>query len=189
MPTKLELLLRKVFLSSIGGLFVNSTSGQEIRDLALTDFNDIDQISLSKNFDLKPKLVLKLVSGSEWKFTNHRSHRSHSSHSSHRSHYSSSSNPSPANNNDNSNTKTLPTNYALGSRILKLGMKGLDVTELINILIKKKYVILEDNSTELTGEYLFDETVEKAVKAFQKDNSLTETGIVDSTTVFYLKNK
>ena len=68
-------------------------------------------------------------------------------------------------------------------------MKGSDVTELINILLKKEYLVIESGATELTGEYVFDEVVEGAVKAFQRDNNLQDDGIVTTTTVFYLKNK
>jgi murein L,D-transpeptidase YcbB/YkuD len=69
-------------------------------------------------------------------------------------------------------------------------MKGLDVTELINILLKKKYLVLGDpTQTTVSGEYTFDDVVENAVKEFQTHSSLEASGIVDNTTIYYLKNK
>lgn len=68
-------------------------------------------------------------------------------------------------------------------------MTGYDVTELINILIKKQYLKLENDQLEMTGVHLFDEIVENAIKRFQEDNGLTVDGICGQTTIYYLKNK
>lgn len=202
MSKKLEALLRKIFYASLGGLVTNSAVAYDAKteDAAIDD----GKFSIEeKSYSLKPKLVLRLVGGSEWKFANHRSHRSHSSHQSHRSHYSSRTNSSyPQSSGGTNNSQaspapqslypSSPTIYQLGSRILRKGMKGTDVTELINILLQKQYLRVGDDSETipvLTGQYTFDEIVEDAVKRFQKDNSLVATGEVDPTTVFFLKNK
>ena len=64
-------------------------------------------------------------------------------------------------------------------------MKGKDVTELINILLDKKYL----SGTYVVGESLYDEIIEKVVIQFQKDMELEADGIVGSVTVLHLKKK
>ena len=70
----------------------------------------------------------------------------------------------------------------LGDRVLKKGMYGSDVAELIKVLIAQD--LLSDS--EIEDEQLFDEHVEKAVKSFQKDHNITATGIVDNKTLSIL---
>ncbi|TMI63708.1 MAG: peptidoglycan-binding protein [Bacteroidetes bacterium] len=77
----------------------------------------------------------------------------------------------------------------LGSRTLKKGMSGTDVTELINILIKKKYLKLNNGATKVSGSSIFSQLVEDAVKNFQTDNGLPSDGICNASTIYYLKNK
>ena len=77
---------------------------------------------------------------------------------------------------------------SLGDRNLKLGMSGSDVTQLINILIKKGYLKLENGETTVSGTYTYDETIEAVVKKFQKDNGLDSDGECGPTTTYYLKN-
>jgi murein L,D-transpeptidase YcbB/YkuD len=167
---------------------------------------------------LDKKLILKLNSNSEWEFKSHRSHRSHSSHRSHYSsqgghhshfsHYSSSSgssggsgsnsysgsysNPSSSySNSRSSGLYTAPTRkkvLKLGDRTLKRNMSGRDVTELVNILLKKGYLSMHDGSMSVSGIYTYDDIVEDAIKQFQFDNNLDSDGIVGPTTIFYLKN-
>jgi murein L,D-transpeptidase YcbB/YkuD len=71
----------------------------------------------------------------------------------------------------------------LGDRVLKSGMQGTDVTQLINILIDKKYL----NGPLHKGSSIFDETVRTAVIAFQKDTGIDADGIVNTQTVYFLK--
>src|SRR5690606_5181082 len=163
--------------------------------------NLIHNLAPSK-VDRSKKLLLKLNKLNQFEFLSHRSHRSHSSH---RSHYSSSSSGSRTNRSSPTSpsssgsasslssgsvvkTPSLLPNYKLGSRILSKGMKGTDVTELINILLQKKYVVLSDGGMVVTGIYTYDEIVEDAVKRFQIDNNIDSTGICDVTTVYKLKN-
>lgn len=197
---KLSSLLKKVFLGSLTGIVAGnpSTANNDFDGFNLDEDENNLESRLNKKMDISPKLLLKIGSDNEWSITSHRSHRSHSSHQSHRSHYSSysgGSNSQPKNNpgvqpNYNyDNTKTTTTSLKLGSRTLKNGMSGADVTELINILLKKKYLKLEDGGTHVTGEYTYDDTVEGAVKKYQEDNGLTADGICGSITIYYLKNK
>jgi len=194
MANKLTKLLRKVFLSSLAGIAANNTSAA-INDPTVFEPNKNGnrfESYLNLKPDLSPKLLLKKILNDGWTFMAHRSHRSHSSHQSHRSHYSSSgggsgtstpkANPS---NQPNSTTNSLQ----LGARTLKKGMSGTDVTELVNILLRKEYLKLDDGGTVVTGSYAFDETIEGAVKKFQSDNGLTSDGVCGSTTIYYLKNK
>jgi hypothetical protein len=94
------------------------------------------------------------------------------------------------NNSSNSNTLSLtPTNLKLGDRTLKKGISGSDVTELINVLLKKGYVKLENGDMEVTGVHTFDETVEAVMKRFQSNNGLTNDGICGPLTIYYLLNR
>jgi hypothetical protein len=71
----------------------------------------------------------------------------------------------------------------LGDRVLKSGMRGTDVTQLINILIDKKYL----HGPLLKGSSLFDESVRIAVVAFQIATGIDADGIVNTQTVYFLK--
>lgn len=156
MKNKLSSLLRKVFLGSLAGIAASNTSTANTTVTVFeptkgdTKFESI----LNRKPDLSPKLLLKKTSNDEWAFVSHRSHRSHSSH---RSHYSSSSggsytppsnsgnsgnsglSPGSKSNSGSSNNGTTTTVLKLGSRTLKKGMSGTDVTELVNILLRKEY--------------------------------------------------
>lgn len=67
-------------------------------------------------------------------------------------------------------------------------MQGADVTELLNLLVKKKYLVFLDSTvTVATGESTYDTTMEDAVKRFQTDHKLKADGVVGTTTVYYLK--
>lgn len=206
MTNKLTNLLRKVFLGSLAGIAASNTStaNTNIAVFEPTEADNKVESLLNRKPDLSPKLLLKKTSNDEWAFMSHRSHRSHSSHRSHYSSYSGggSGNSTPKsnsgiqpnyNNNSNSGSSTSSgsstTALQLGARTLKRGMSGTDVTELVNILLRKKYLKLDDGSTMVTGSYTFDATIEGAVKKFQSDNGLTSDGVCGSTTIYYLKNK
>jgi murein L,D-transpeptidase YcbB/YkuD len=199
MKNKLSSLLRKIFLGSLAGIAASNTNAANNNTITFNPNEDENKVEslLKKTIDLTPKLLLKKNSSNEWFAMAHRSHRSHSSH---RSHYSSSSGGTytPPSNSGNSglspgsgssNSGTTTTALRLGSRTLKKGMSGTDVTELINLLLKKQYLTLDGGGTQVTGTYTFDAIVEGAVKKFQKDNGLTADGECGSTTIYYLKNK
>ncbi|WP_345031017.1 peptidoglycan-binding domain-containing protein [Ravibacter arvi] len=78
-----------------------------------------------------------------------------------------------------------PKRFKLGDRVIRLGMKGLDVTEAINILIKKEYLISESQSFTVELEYT--QVISDAIKRFQTDNGIEATGIINSQTVSLLK--
>lgn len=211
MTNKLSNLLRKVFLGSLS-LIATSNPSSAKADVTVshpTEGDNIFESNFNRKPDLSPKLLLKKASNGEWAFMSHRSHRSHSSH---RSHYSSSSGggtytpPSsnytapnnsgnsgissgPKSNDISSNDVTTSNALKLGSRTLKKGMSGTDVTELVNILLRKEYLKLDGGGTQVTGSYNFDEIIKGAVKKFQSDNGLTSDGICNSATIYYLKNK
>lgn len=205
--------LKKLLLASLGSLLtINSftTKGIEPKDLVLenTDDNitseDIDIKELSRKLILTP-------SEDGWEsfsHRSHRSHRSHSSHRSHRSHYSSSSGSStgststykPRTTTTTTNNKTsttarksssiyktsIVTELKLGDRMIKPQMYGSDVTQLINILLKKKYLIQEDNLIVVEGLQTYEGAVITAVREFQRLNNLPVDGMVGSQTVLKL---
>jgi peptidoglycan hydrolase-like protein with peptidoglycan-binding domain len=77
-----------------------------------------------------------------------------------------------------------PDSYIdLGDRVLKSGIRGTDVTQLINILIDKEYL----RGSLLKGSSLFDESVRTEVVAFQKATRIDADGIVNTQTVYFLK--
>ncbi|WP_293924338.1 peptidoglycan-binding protein [Sphingobacterium sp. UBA6320] len=106
---------------------------------------------------------------------------------------SSSSKESSTSRNTNSSSKNIAglsaTVLRLGDRNLKRDMSGSDVTELINILIKKGYLRLENGLTQVYGTYTYDETIEATVKKYQKDNNLNGSGNCDASTAYHLLNK
>lgn len=206
MAKKLSILTRKIALSALSALYANSGYTDEtFKNLNEKDAHDKNQIDVSpyqkQNLELKLRLRPS-ANHDKWEFFAHRSHRSHSSHSSHRSHYSSRTNdtytPSGGNSNGTSSgsTTTYPntnstygtstTANKLGSRALKLGMEGEDVTELIKLLIAKGYYKLPEGYT-LKEKELFDIIVEDAIKKFQKDKGIAVDGSVGPTTLYHLK--
>lgn len=196
MTNKLSNLLRKVFLSSLAAIAASNTSGNNNKLVfqPVEDDNKVESLS-NRKADLSPKLLLKKAINDEWTFMSHRSHRSHSSHRSHYSSYSGggSGTSTPKSNSElkpnYNNSSTTTITLQLGSRTLKRGMSGTDVTELVNIFLKKKYLKLDNGETQVTGTYTYDETIEGAVKKYQSDNGLTSDGICGPTTIYYLKNK
>jgi len=68
-------------------------------------------------------------------------------------------------------------------------MSGSDVTELINILIKKGYLKVESGDSKVYGTYNYDETIEATVKKYQKDNNLISDGTCGPATTYHLLNK
>lgn len=193
--------LKGLFISSITSLIATDANAQTY-DLTRIKEEGSTQINFSgiKN-DLTPKLLLALNSDNTYSSVGHRSHRSHSSHRSHYSSYNggggtNTTNPSqnliqrtpksssPINNSNSNNFTT----KNLGDRIIKEGMRGTDVTQLINILIKKGYLVLQDGSTSVVGEYEYTSTISDAVKEFQKSNLQAADGIVGVETVYLLKS-
>lgn len=197
MVNKLTTILRKVFLGSLAGIAASNVSATDFNNERYQPIEEDNKVEspYNKKKDLSLKLILKKTENNEWLYMSHRSHRSHSSHRSHMSHFSSSStfeNPSPSSTSSASSSLRTTNNetasYSLGSRTLRRGMKGTDVTELVNILINKKYLTLDDGKSRVSGSYTFDKTVEDAVKSFQSDVGLDNDGVCGPTTFYYLKN-
>jgi hypothetical protein len=63
-----------------------------------------------------------------------------------------------------------------GTRLLRVGMEGPDVTVLKGIIRSKPYV------RRITGDDLFDGPTQRAVRAFQERRELARTGVVDRGT-------
>lgn len=202
MSINLSNLLRKIFLSSIAGIVSANPSLAKDRITFFEPGEDNKSESLlNKIPDLTPKLLLKKSIDNEWSVMSHRSHRSHSSHRSHYSSYSGSgggsstpnstpqARPAYGGNSSSSNYGTTTTSLQLGARTLIKGMSGTDVTELVNILLRKKYLKLDDGGIQVSGSYMFDEIIKNAVRKFQTDNGLSSDGICGPTTIYYLKNR
>jgi hypothetical protein len=202
-------IFQKLFMSSLGSIIAANAgaNSDNISKRQLFNYLEDDNspnINTDFKFDLSPKLLLKFnAAGDEWSVDAHRSHRSHSSHQSHRSHYSSTgghvshfshySSSTGGTQQPNTGTTKSPTStptkksYKLGDRTIYKDMKGMDVTEAVNCLLKKKYLVLKDGSTTAYGEYTYDNVVYEAIKQFQMDNGIKADGIIGPTTVFYLK--
>lgn len=202
MKSKFKDILKGAFLTSMAALTsVDSyaDSDNSFHSKTVTKL-DAEITKADKRNLLQKKLLLKFNNdNSTYTLASHRSHRSHSSHRSHYSHYSSSSSSSsesssPSNSVKNTNeyNRTSINSdsskvYKLGDRLLKKGMIGADVTELLNILITKKYITPKVDAPKVaTGNHEFTQLIEDAVKDFQKDFKLKADGIVGPSTIYYL---
>jgi murein L,D-transpeptidase YcbB/YkuD len=189
MTERLQSLIRRVFMSSMGALFAAAPGSVESAVPDASPSNETDHAWSMNDGTVvlkqsRPKLILtKLSETARQLYTSHRSHRSHSSH---RSHYSSASPAprAPARDTTPRPAVTAPTvAQTLGSRVLRKGMSGSDVAELMLILLNTKHLKEQDINIENT----FTEAVEQAVKAFQTAKSLTPTGEVNAATLLYLR--
>ena len=150
------------------------------------------------------KNVAKLDKNGDVKYiASHRSHMSHRSggggygHRSHYSHYSSYgggsshySSSSSSRSSSSSYSKPKPKtagDYSIGDRTLKTGIHGSDVTSLTGYLATGLY-INRSWIKEKEGYSLYDATIASAVKHFQKDAGLPQTGVADQTTIDKLKS-
>lgn len=200
MNIKFSDYLKGIFATSIAALIPSKSDATILNFSDLTQDKTTSEILSEKNNQLYPKLLLSFYDDDSYSAIGHRSHRSHSSHSSHRSHYSSTTNTNNYNNTNNSNSNiALPsknknhnststvTTFKLGDRTITEGMKGEDVTQMVNILIKKGYLELKDGQKSVTGIYEFTGVIVDALKEFQKAKGMEADGIVGPTTVYYLK--
>lgn len=203
MSEKLSSLTRKIALGALSAVYAQSVQANEQGSGTPTsdDFDHLQELSAGKTNTLELRLKLKPSDNPDkWELIAHRSHRSHSSH---RSHYSSrsggnSSASGTSRSSSGSSTKSYPsqgssssgiygnTSHSLGSRLLKLGMHGEDVTELMRLLISKGYYALPSGHT-LKVKELYDIIVQEAVKEFQRDRGLTIDGSVGPVTLYHLK--
>lgn len=143
----------------------------------------------------RPKVLLRALDATRVALIS--SHRSHRSHSSHRSSSTGSPPPrrTPPNPAPRASTARQPATGAqgimgsandsstLGQRVLKLGMRGKDVDQLIVLLVKAKLL----TALQIPQESLFNEEVERAVKGFQVANKIPADGAVDYRTLLLLR--
>lgn len=84
-------------------------------------------------------------------------------------------------------TKSIdPSIVEMGDRTLSLNLYGNDVNKLVKLLAEKLY-IRESWVSERDGFMLYDSTVEEAVKHFQKDAGMAQTGKMESYEIQVLK--
>ena len=139
--------------------------------------------------DRRPRLILKRAAEATLELVS--SHRSHRSHSSHRSHYSSSggrttpsrprTSPPPVYNPPSGTYSTAE----FGQRVLRRGMRGADVAELMRLLVVHGHLSRDSVNTEA----LFTRAVEDAVRSFQRSRNVSADGIVGSTTALLLRRR
>lgn len=193
----LDKLIRRVILSSIATSPVGIVIGNDLNSVeTLLPFSVSEaRISSGNSISLQPKLLLKFKGNDSWDINSHRSHRSHSSH---RSHYSSSSSGSSGSSSSSSGSSSsssnlgiksaTPSSNVLGSRTLKLGDVGSDVTQLVNLLLQKGYLVKVDETKTVFGVLTFDKVIEDAVKQFQIDKNQKADGVVGPSTLYLLKS-
>ena len=118
----------------------------------------------------------------------HRSHYSHySSYGGGSSHYSSSSSSRSSSSSYSKPKPKTAGDYSIGDRTLKTGIHGSDVTSLTGYLATALY-INRFWIKQKEGYSLYDATIASAVKHFQKDAGLPQTGVADQTTINKLKS-
>ena len=176
--------IRALLLSAATALLSTHAQAEETATIIPDLVNNDDFFGETKRSWGKVfKNVAKLDKNGEVKYiASHRSHMSHRSGgggggSGHRSHYSSYSKPKPKTAGD----------YSIGDRTLRTGIHGSDVTSLTGYLATALY-INRSWIKEKEGYSLYDATIASAVKHFQKDAGLPQTGIADQTTINKLKS-
>ena len=193
MKPKFNNYLKGIFVSSVAAI-IPANAEADVYDLSKLNLNDNEFQLKENNHDLSPKLIIQFNDDESYDATSHRSHRSHSSH---RSHYSSRSGTTTKKAKSNNNvilpskpkTTTSTVKYTLGDRIIKDGMSGEDVTEMINLLVKKGYLELKDGQKTVEGIYKYEGVIVEAIKSFQKDNNLIPDGIITKNLVYLLKKE
>lgn len=204
MKRKAKKIIRNLLIGAVASIYHANAQAADNHSAPLLEGLDgetkSDAVSALRNKVFKNVLQMtrngnvKLIAGHR-SHMSHRSsrggHYSHTSHysgygagrSSHTSHSSSSygttySTPKPA-------PKTYKT-YDIGDRTLKLGLYGNDVSKLTSLLVAKKYM----NSSWISmqkGYPVYNAKVVDAVKRFQKDAGLAQTGIATSSLVSKLE--
>lgn len=188
MRLDLQSLVRHVMLSSTAALMSATTAKATVpEDPALTPDPENSVAEAGKVTSVrrgaKPRLVLKHASDALYKlYDSHRSHRSHSSHRSHYSSYVPSQPPPQAAPRQRADSPAVSSSV-LGSRSLRRGMLGQDVSELMLLLVKRGFLSTEQINT--SGE--FTAAVENAVRTFQTSIGLRATGVADPATIVRLK--
>jgi len=204
--------LKMLLLSAMAALANNTAQAEEIKDFSLDFESDHDAFDLNTSrWNKVYKNVASLGKNGEVRYiAGHRSHMSHRSssggggsygHRSHYSHYSSrgggSSHYSSSSSYKSSSSSSKPAavkphvktpgEYSYGDRTLKSGIYGSDVTSLTGYLANSLY-INRSNIAEKSGYSLYDATIVNAIKHFQKDAGLPQTGVADSETMSKLRN-
>ena len=198
----------KALLLSATAALLPTHAQAEATTTFMPDFGNNDDFfgKTSRSWGKVFKNVAKLDKNGDVKYiASHRSHMSHrsggggggSGHRSHYSHYSSYgggsshySSSSSSRSSSSSYSKPKPKtagDYSIGDRTLKTGIHGSDVTSLTGYLATGLY-INRSWIKEKEGYSLYDATIASAVKHFQKDAGLPQTGVADQTTINKLKS-
>lgn len=199
--------IKALLLSAVAALLPTHAQAEETTNF-MPDLGNNDDFfgETNRSWGKVFKNVAKLDKNGDVKYiASHRSHMSHRSggggggygHRSHYSHYSSygggsshysssSSSRSSSSSSSYSKPKTAG-DYSIGDRTLKTGLHGSDVTSLTGYLATGLY-INRSWIKEKEGYSLYDTTIASAVKHFQKDAGLPQTGVADQTTIDKLKS-
>lgn len=203
-------ILKTLLLSALTAFTHNDAKAEEVNNSApdLEKENNALDIKVSR-WNHVYQNVAKIDANGDLKYiAAHRSHMSHrssrgggsSGHRSHMSHYSSRGGGSSHYSSSSSRSSTsrasqvvsaprvkTPGDYSYGDRTIKSGIYGSDVSSLTGYLANSLY-LKRSKITQKSGYSLYDATVEGAVKHFQKDAGLPQTGIADAQTLAKLKN-
>lgn len=208
MKKEIQHKLRALMLSAVTAVFHSNAQAEVPALPTILHADDKDFISSAKSgWNRVFKNVAKIDKNGDVKYiASHRSHMSHRSggggggygHRSHYSHYSSygggSSHYSSSSRSSSSRSYSKPKpkvktagEYSLGERTLKSGIHGSDVTSLTGYLATN-YYLKRIQIKEKEGYSLYDATVVSAVKHFQKDANLPQTGVADTQTIRKLES-
>ena len=184
MKRKFRTFLTSIFSTAIGLITTTNDSVASDNTSVCTN-KSLYVLEQDKQRDLSKKLVLKpSMAGDNSLFVAwHRSHRSHYSHRSSRyggytyiSSYGKTSVP------------VVKNSYKLGDRIIKEGMSGKDVTEVVMALASLKYLNKNDFVDE-SEKTIYSDNLKQIVQKFQSDNDITVDGIIGVITISKLKEK
>ena len=208
MKKEIQHKLRALMLSAVAAVFHSNAQAEVPALPTISSADEKDLISSAKlGWNRVFNNVAKIDKNGDVKYiASHRSHMSHRSggggggygHRSHYSHYSSygggSSHYSSSSRSSSSRSYSKPKpkvktagEYSLGERTLKSGIYGSDVTSLTGYLATN-YYIKRTQIKEKEGYSLYDATVVSAIKHFQKDANLPQTGVADTQTIKKLES-
>ena len=189
--------IKALLLSAAAALLPTHAQAEEATTF-MPDLGNNDDIfgETNRSWGKVFKNVAKLDKNGDVKYiASHRSHMSHRSggggggygHKSHYSHYSSSSSSRSSSSSYSKPKPKTAGDYSIGDRTLKTGIHGSDVTSLTGYLATGLY-INRSWIKEKEGYSLYDATIASAVKHFQKDAGLPQTGVADQTTINKLQS-
>ncbi len=209
MKDEIKKVIRQTVLGAIASILHNNVYATEAVTPSLSSIDIGQNYSKDLISSIRRKIIKNVLAvspnGETKLIAGHRSHMSHRSggggggggHQSHYSHYSSYNSDSyyshSSSSYSGSRRKSITTSpkktyatYSLGDRTLRKGLYGADVSSLTALLVHNLYLNSNGVKTQ-KGYSLYDSKVTNAIKRFQKDAGLSQTGITNANVLSRLQ--